>query len=134
MADSEALGLDQITLKFGGLTVLEQVPHVAQGELLALIGNGAGDEILNCISGSTASPAAISGSAAGILPLPTTWVARPASRAPFSAELSGHDGLETYWSGGTRVQPTRSRRPVPPGVRREEIKTGRSSRRLVSSN
>ena len=41
MADSEALGLDQITLKFGGLTVLEQVPHVAQGELLALIANGA---------------------------------------------------------------------------------------------
>ena len=54
MADTPALELRDLTLKFGGLTVLESVSlSVQPGELLALIGpNGAGKtSILNCITG-----------------------------------------------------------------------------------
>ena len=51
---SPILEIDDLTLRFGGLTVLSEVSlTVAQGELLALIGpNGAGKtSIFNCISG-----------------------------------------------------------------------------------
>ena len=48
------LEIDRLTLRFGGLTVLEDVSFaVNAGELFALIGpNGAGKtSVLNCISG-----------------------------------------------------------------------------------
>ena len=48
------LAIEHLTLRFGGLTVLEDVSFaVAPGELFALIGpNGAGKtSVLNCISG-----------------------------------------------------------------------------------
>jgi branched-chain amino acid transport system ATP-binding protein len=51
---SPILQIDDLTLRFGGLTVLSDVSlTVAEGELLALIGpNGAGKtSIFNCISG-----------------------------------------------------------------------------------
>lgn len=54
MVDNNSLQLSDITLKFGGLTVLDSVSlEVCSGELLALIGpNGAGKtSILNSISG-----------------------------------------------------------------------------------
>ncbi len=54
MAEDVSLRLENIGLKFGGLTVLDSVTlDVRSGELLALIGpNGAGKtSILNCISG-----------------------------------------------------------------------------------
>jgi len=54
MTESAALQLRDLTLRFGGLTVLDSVSlSVQPGELLALIGpNGAGKtSILNCISG-----------------------------------------------------------------------------------
>ena len=48
------LSVDRLTLRFGGLTVLDRVSLAAdKGELFALIGpNGAGKtSVLNCISG-----------------------------------------------------------------------------------
>src|SRR5262249_60355384 len=48
------LAVEALTLRFGGLVVLDRVSFAAQkGELLALIGpNGAGKtSVLNCISG-----------------------------------------------------------------------------------
>ncbi|MBI4969158.1 MAG: ABC transporter ATP-binding protein [Rhodospirillales bacterium] len=54
MASPEILAIEQLSLHFGGLTVLDQISlSVRPGELLALIGpNGAGKtSVLNCISG-----------------------------------------------------------------------------------
>ena len=48
------LAIEKLTLRFGGLTVLDEISFiVASGELLALVGpNGAGKtSVLNCISG-----------------------------------------------------------------------------------
>ena len=48
------LAIENLTLRFGGLTVLDEISFiVASGELLALVGpNGAGKtSVLNCISG-----------------------------------------------------------------------------------
>ena len=48
------LAIENLTLRFGGLTVLDKISFiVASGELLALVGpNGAGKtSVLNCISG-----------------------------------------------------------------------------------
>jgi len=54
MADPATLSLENVSLAFGGLKVLNDISlAVAEGELLALIGpNGAGKtSILNCVSG-----------------------------------------------------------------------------------
>ena len=54
------LAVEHLSLRFGGLTVLDDVSFAAEaGELFALIGpNGAGKtSVLNCISGSTAARA-----------------------------------------------------------------------------
>ena len=54
MADAATLELENVSLAFGGLKVLNDISlAVAEGELLALIGpNGAGKtSILNCVSG-----------------------------------------------------------------------------------
>ena len=137
MAEAE-LEIDGLTLRFGGLTVLDGVSlSVRAGELLALIGpNGAGKtSVLNCISGLYRGEGAIRFGARSIVGLKPHAIARLGIARTFQhGELFQHmTVLENLLAGRhahvrTRVLAEMLRLP---SVRREEIRARAAVERII---
>ncbi|MBN9462086.1 MAG: ATP-binding cassette domain-containing protein [Burkholderiales bacterium] len=127
---AETLQIERITLRFGGLTILDEVSlAVRAGELLALIGpNGAGKtSILNCISGiyriSEGRIRFNGQDIAGLAPhrVAQLGIARTFQHAELFPEMSVLDNILVGRHAALRSHPLAEALFLP-GVRREEIR------------
>jgi branched-chain amino acid transport system ATP-binding protein len=135
MAD---LAIEHLTLRFGGLTVLDNVSlAVEQGELFALIGpNGAGKtSVLNCISGVYRGQGAIRFRDSDIGALPPHEIARRGLARTFQhGELFAHMSVLDNLLAGRHVRirtNALSEMLFLPGVRRTEIEHREQVERII---
>ena len=132
------LALDRLTLRFGGLTVLDGVSFaVSSGELFALIGpNGAGKtSVLNCISGLYRGDGAIllrGENIAGRAPheIARRGLARTFQHGELFAHMTVLDNLLTGRHGRIHTNPLAEMLFLP-GVRREEIRHREAVERII---
>jgi branched-chain amino acid transport system ATP-binding protein len=132
------LALDRLSLRFGGLTVLEAVSFtVAPGELFALIGpNGAGKtSVLNCINGIYRGSGSIRFDGREIAALAPHEIARLGLARTFQhGELFLHmsvlDNLLTGRHARIRSNPL-AEMLFTPAVRREEVRHREAVERII---
>jgi branched-chain amino acid transport system ATP-binding protein len=132
------LDVERLTLRFGGLTVLEDVSFSVQpGELFALIGpNGAGKtSALNCISGIYRGEGNIRFRGENIAGRPPHEIARLGLARTFQhGELFGHmsvlDNLLTARHARIRTGPLAEMLFLP-RVRREEVRHREAVERII---
>jgi branched-chain amino acid transport system ATP-binding protein len=132
------LDIERLTLRFGGLTVLESVSlSVSAGELFALIGpNGAGKtSVLNCVSGIYRGEGTIRFRGEDIAGRPPHQIARLGLARTFQhGELFGHmsvlDNLLTGRHARIRTNPLAEMLFLP-SVRREEIQHRAAVERII---
>jgi len=130
--------LDRLTLRFGGLVVLDGVSlEVAAGELFALIGpNGAGKtSVLNCISGLYRGEGAIrfrGSNIAGRAPhrIARLGLARTFQHGELFPQMTVLDNLLTGRHARIRTNPLAEILFLP-GVRREEILHREAVERII---
>jgi len=135
MAD---LAVEQLRLRFGGLTVLDDVSMaVAAGELFALIGpNGAGKtSVLNCINGIYRGDGSIrfrGQDIAGRKPheIARLGLARTFQHGELFAHMSVLDNLLTGRHARIRTNPLAEMLFLP-GVRREEVRHRDAVERII---
>ena len=132
------LALDRLTLRFGGLTVLDGVSlAVEAGELFALIGpNGAGKtSVLNCVSGIYHGEGAIrvrGNDISGRAPheIARLGLARTFQHGELFAQMSVLDNLLTGRHARIRTNPLAEMLFLP-GVRREEMRHREAVERII---
>jgi branched-chain amino acid transport system ATP-binding protein len=132
------LALDRLTLRFGGLTVLDGVSlAVEAGELFALIGpNGAGKtSVLNCVSGIYHGEGAIrvrGDDISGRAPheIARLGLARTFQHGELFAQMSVLDNLLTGRHARIRTNPLAEMLFLP-GVRREEMRHREAVERII---
>jgi branched-chain amino acid transport system ATP-binding protein len=132
------LDLDRLTLRFGGLVVLDGVSlEVAAGELFALIGpNGAGKtSVLNCISGLYRGEGAIrfrGDDIAGRAPhrIARLGLARTFQHGELFPQMTVLDNLLTGRHARIRTTPLAEILFLP-GVRREEVLHREAVERII---
>ena len=132
------LEIDRLTLRFGGLTVLDGVSFaVAAGELFALIGpNGAGKtSVLNCVSGIYRGQGEIrfrGDPIAGGAPheIARLGLARTFQHGELFAQMSVLDNLLTGRHARIRTNPLAEMLFLP-GVRREEVRHRAAVERII---
>jgi branched-chain amino acid transport system ATP-binding protein len=132
------LEIDRLTLRFGGLTVLDGVSlAVAAGELFALIGpNGAGKtSVLNCVSGVYRGDGRIRFRGQDIARREPHHIARLGLARTFQhgelfAQMSVLDNLLTGRHARIRTHPLAEMLFLP-SVRREEIRHREAVERII---
>jgi branched-chain amino acid transport system ATP-binding protein len=132
------LALDRLSLRFGGLTVLDGVSFTAvPGELFALIGpNGAGKtSVLNCINGIYRGSGSIRFDGQEIAALAPHEIARRGLARTFQhGELFLHmsvlDNLLTGRHARIRTNPL-AEMLFTPGIRREEVRHREAVERII---
>jgi len=130
--------VDKLTLRFGGLRVLDQVSlRAGAGELLALVGpNGAGKtSVLNCISGIYRGEGAIRFRGQTISGHPPREIARRGIARTFQhgelfAEMTVVENLLTGRHTRVRVNPLAEMLFLP-AVRREEMRQREAVERII---
>jgi branched-chain amino acid transport system ATP-binding protein len=133
------IDVDGLTLRFGGLTVLDDVSFaVAKAELFALIGpNGAGKtSVLNCISGIYRGHGRIAFRGQAVAGRPPHEIARLGLARTFQhGELFAHmsvlDNLLTGRHARIRTNPLGEMLFLP-GVRREEVRHREAVERIIA--
>jgi len=133
------LAIERLTLRFGGLTVLDGVSLAAErGELIALIGpNGAGKtSVLNCISGIYRGEGVISfrgEDIAGREPhaIARLGLARTFQHGELFPQMSVLDNLLTGRHARIRTNPLAEMLFLP-GVRREELRHREAVERIIA--
>jgi branched-chain amino acid transport system ATP-binding protein len=133
------LELDRLTLRFGGLTVLDGVSlAVNAGELFALIGpNGAGKtSVLNCISGIYRSGGRIAFRGTGIAgkkphEIAQLGLARTFQHSELFPQMSVLDNLLTGRHTRIRTNPLAEMLFLP-SVRREEARHREAVERIIA--
>jgi branched-chain amino acid transport system ATP-binding protein len=132
------LAIDHLTLRFGGLTVLDDVSFaVNAGELFALIGpNGAGKtSVLNCVSGIYRGEGGIrfrgdSVSAREPHEIARLGLARTFQHGELFPQMSVLDNLLTGRHSRIRTNPLAEMLFLP-GVRREELRHREAVERII---
>jgi branched-chain amino acid transport system ATP-binding protein len=133
------LEIASLNLRFGGLTVLDNVSFAVQaGELFALIGpNGAGKtSVLNCINGLYRGEGRIRFRGAEIAGLPPHEIARRGLARTFQhgelfGEMSVLDNLLTGRHARVRTNPLAEMLFLP-AVRREEMRQREAVERIIA--
>jgi branched-chain amino acid transport system ATP-binding protein len=133
------LAIERLTLRFGGLKVLDDVSFaVAPGELFALIGpNGAGKtSVLNCINGLYRGHGGIrfrGEDIAGRAPhaIARRGLARTFQHGELFAHMSVLDNLLTGRHARIRTNPLAEMLFLP-GVRREEVRHREAVERIIA--
>jgi branched-chain amino acid transport system ATP-binding protein len=132
------LEVDQLTLRFGGLVVLDGVSlHVERGELLALIGpNGAGKtSVFNCISGIYPGEGAIRFRGDNIVgkkphDIAALGVARTFQHGELFPQMSVVDNLLTGRHPRIKGNPIAEMLFLP-SVRREEVRQREAVEKII---
>jgi branched-chain amino acid transport system ATP-binding protein len=132
------LEIDGLTLRFGGLTVLDQVAFAVEaGELFALIGpNGAGKtSVLNCVSGLYRGEGRIAfrgTDIAGLKPhaIARLGLARTFQHSELFAQMSVLDNLLTGRHARIQTNPLAEMLFLP-SVRREEVRHREAIERII---